>query len=277
MPITIRDLRTVEEYQQVIALEQAIWGFTDLADVVTLPVFTITVKRGAILLGAFDDSGRMVGFAYSLVGMKDGRPMQWSHMLGVVAELRSSGLGRQLKLVQRERALAAGYDLIEWTFDPLQAMNAHLNFTKLGVVADEYVRKVYGDSTSVLHRGTPTDRFVVQWRIREPHVERRIAGDRTLVMRAAEVARAPLANTVVIDGDWPRCAEVILDHDSVRVWAEIPMGFTEMQQCAPERALDWRLQTRDLFERYFARGYRAVDFVLNRESGRGRYLLARTT
>ena len=83
----------------------------------------------------------MVGFAYAVVGMKDGRPMQWSHMLGVLPEFRG-GLGYQLKLAQRERALAQGYDLIEWTFDPLQAMNAHLNFAKLGGVVEEYAREL---------------------------------------------------------------------------------------------------------------------------------------
>ena len=107
----------------------------------------------------------MVGFAFSIVGVKDGQPTQWSHMMGVLPEYRRQGLGRELKLAQRERALAGGFDLMEWTFDPLQALNAHLNFAKLGVVCDEYGVNIYGESSSALHRGTPTDRFVVQWNI----------------------------------------------------------------------------------------------------------------
>src|SRR5262245_17558264 len=179
----IRDLRGIDDYQAVVEAEQAIWGYTDWADVVTVPVFIITVKRGGILIGAFDDANRMVGFAFSIVGVKGGRMMQWSHMMGVLPEHRRSGLGRTLKLAQRDRALAAGVDLMEWTFDPLQALNAHLNFAKLGVVCDEYVENLYGESTSALHRGTPTDRFVVQWLMREPHVERRISGGGTLPVR----------------------------------------------------------------------------------------------
>ena len=101
------------------------------------------------------------------------RPMQWSHMVGVLPEYRRRAWA-ELKLAQRERALAAGFDLMEWTFDPLQALNAHLNFAKLGVVCEEYAVNLYGESTSALHRGTPTDRLVVQWRLGEPHVERRI-------------------------------------------------------------------------------------------------------
>ena len=147
--IVIRDLKTIDEFRQVVALEHAIWGYTDSGDVVTVPVFIFTVKRGATLIGAFDADGRMVGFAYAVVGMKDGRPMQWSHMTGVLPEYRG-GLGYRLKLEQRSRALAQGYELIEWTFDPMQAMNAHLNFAKLGGVVEEYAENFYGESTSAL-------------------------------------------------------------------------------------------------------------------------------
>jgi predicted GNAT superfamily acetyltransferase len=164
-PITIRHLASIDEFRQVVALEQAIWGYTDLGDIVTVPVFIFTVKRGATLIGAFDPStppdpgprpdpdslrasdGRMVGFAYAVVGMKDGRPMMWSHMAGVLPEYRG-GVGYQLKLEQRNRALAQGYELIEWTFDPMQAMNAHFNFAKLGGVVEEYAENFYGESTT---------------------------------------------------------------------------------------------------------------------------------
>jgi predicted GNAT superfamily acetyltransferase len=268
----IRDLHTLDEFRAVVRLEQEIWGYTDMADVVTVPVFIITVKRGGILIGAFDEKDRLVGFAYSIVGMKHGRPMQWSHMLGVIPAYRRSGLGRALKLAQRERAVAAGFDLMEWTFDPLQALNAHLNFHRLGVTSDEYARNLYGDSTSALHRGTPTDRLVVQWRLTEPHVLRRIERRESgLVVRAAEAAAAPTVNSTIEAGQWLRPGPVDLQVDAPRVWVEIPPAFTEMQQAAPDLALEWRLHTREIFETYLGRGYRAVDFDL----GRRRYLLWR--
>jgi predicted GNAT superfamily acetyltransferase len=272
MAVHIRDLHSLDDYRAVVALEQEIWGYTDPGDIITVPVFIITVKRGGILVGAFDDTSRMVGFAFSLVGMKDRQPTQWSHMMGVVPEHRRSGLGRALKLAQRERALAAGFDLMEWTFDPLQALNAHLNFYKLGVVCEEYARNVYGESTSALHRGTPTDRFVVEWHLREPHVERRISRDENAIgVRAAEAAAAPAANTTTTAGNWVRTLPGDLAIDSPRLWVEIPAAFTEMQQEAPDLALEWRQHTREIFETYFSRGYRAVDFELARR----RYLLAR--
>lgn len=272
--ISIRPLSTYEEFKQVLELERAVWGFSDPFDMVPPVVFTITVKRGAILLGAFDEHDRMIGFSYALVGMKAGKVLQWSHMTGVLPEYRG-GLGHRLKLAQRERALQLGYDLIEWTYDPLQAMNAHLNITKLGCVAEEYHRNVYGESTSELHRGTPTDRLVAQWHIADPHVERRLTSVPELRFRAAEVGDAPHINATGMAGGWRTCARIDLTLEARRLWLEIPTGFTEMQNQAPELAMSWRMQTRDVFETYFARGYRVVDFVLDRAAGHGRYLLAR--
>lgn len=277
MAIRIRDLATLDDYRAVVDLEREIWGYADMADVVTVPVFIITVKRGGILIGAFDEHDRMVGFAFSIVGMKAGRPTQWSHMMGVVPSHRQSGLGRQLKLAQRDRALAAGFELMEWTYDPLQALNAHLNFARLGVVCHEYVRNLYGDSTSALHRGTPTDRFIVEWRLAEPHVVRRVQATAGLVVRDQAAIDAPVVNITTEAGPWRKTNAGDLALDTPRVWVEIPTGFTEMQQEAPDLALAWRLQTREMFEVYFARGYRAVDFELSRERQTGRYLLARET
>ena len=272
--IEIRDLTTIDEFRQVMDLERAIWGYTDGADMVGVPVFIFTVHRGATLIGAFGPGGRMVGFAYAVVGMKGGRTMMWSHMTGVLQEFRG-GLGYRLKLAQRERALAHGYDLIEWTFDPMQAMNAHFNFAKLGGVVEEYEENFYGESTSVLHKGTPTDRVVLSWRISAPHVARRLEQPQSLRARAQEVNEAPVANASVMEGEWRKTKQINLTIGDRRVWIEIPTGFTEMQQTAPERALAWRMDVRQMFQHYLSKGYRAVDFVLQREHGFGRYLLAR--
>ena len=272
--LTIRPLTTLEECRQVAALEKSVWGYTDAEDVVPPPVLIVSIKRGGILLGAFDGAGQMVGFVYSIPGIKHGQPMQWSHMLGVVSSARASGLGTQLKLAQREAALAMGMDLIEWTYDPLQAMNAHLNFAKLGTVAQEYEQNIYGTSSSPLHAGTPTDRFVAEWHLQEPHVRRRIEGN-VLVVRDASVAGAPVVNPSIEGVRWVEPGDARLDLDSRRLLVEIPTGFTEMMAEAPDLALRWRLATREIFETCFERGYRAVDFFLSREARRGQYLLAR--
>src|SRR5436190_4292764 len=112
--LTFRDLTTLDDFAQVVELERTVWGI-GYEDVVPVPILAVTVLRGGILVGAFDGK-RMVGFVYSLAGLKHGKPMQWSHMLGVLDEFRNDGLGHRLKLLQRDRALAAGLDLVEWTY-----------------------------------------------------------------------------------------------------------------------------------------------------------------
>jgi predicted GNAT superfamily acetyltransferase len=271
----IRPLTTLEECRQVAALEKTVWGYADAEDVVPPPVLIVSIKRGGILLGAFDDGGSMRGFVYSMPAIKQGRPTQWSHMLGVMPEMRAAGLGARLKLAQRQAALDMGLDLIEWTYDPLQAGNAHLNFAKLGVVVEEYEENIYGESSSPLHSGTSTDRFVAEWRLSEPHVQRRIAALGGPSVRDSSVAGAPVVNPSQPGEPWLRPGSADLSIDARRLLVEIPVGFSEMLERDSRLAHDWRMSTREIFQVYFRRGYRAVDFFLAREARRGQYLLAR--
>lgn len=271
----IRRLTTIEHCRRVARLEREIWGYTDAEDVVPPPVLIVSTLRGGILLGAFDAAGEMQGFVYSLPAVKEGQLTQWSHMLGVRPAARDAGLGVRLKLAQREAALAAGVALIEWTFDPLQALNAYFNFTRLGVVVDEYEENIYGVSSSPLHRGSPTDRFVAQWKLREPHVERRIAARGMPLMRDAGVAAAPIVNPSVERGPWLVPGPASLDVSSRRLLVEIPADYDGIQRADEALALEWRLASRAVFQAYLARGYRVVDFFLSRERKRGQYLLAR--
>jgi predicted GNAT superfamily acetyltransferase len=262
--VTYRDLTTLDDFAAVVDLERRIWG-PGYGDVVPSPILAVSVHRGGILIGAFDGE-RLIGFVYSMPGIKDGKATQWSHMLGVLDEFRQAGIGYRLKLLQRDRALGIGVDLIEWTYDPLQAANAHLNFVKLGVVVEEYLENVYGDSGSPLHQGNPTDRFVAEWFIREP--------------RAAPAAKAASDDTVAVNrtdwaGDWLESVDVDLSCQARLLAVEIPMNFTDMLARAPERAMAWRVCTRAIFTTYLDRGYRVVDFVLNRGERKGTYVMER--
>jgi predicted GNAT superfamily acetyltransferase len=268
---SIRPLTTIEDCRRVVDLEKLVWGYTDAEDVVPVPVLIVSVKRGGILLGAFDRAGEMVGFVYSLSALKNGRASQWSHMLGVLPVARDSGLGTRLKLEQRTATLRMGLDLIEWTYDPLQAMNAHLNFAKLGVIVTEYEENIYGESSSPLHRGNPTDRFVAEWWLSSPEVERRIAGG---AQEANLASTAPSVNRVRRHGSSIECADVDLHRTGALLAVEIPMGFNRLMQEEPGQALEWRMATRQIFAAYLHRGYRVVDFFLDRAAEKGRYILA---
>jgi len=270
--IRIADITDVAGCRAVVALQEAVWGRD--GEIVPASLLVVSAKRGGILLGAYEGDD-LAGFVWSMPGWRDGLATHWSHMLAVRPAARGAGLGERLKLAQRERALQAGVELIEWTFDPLQAPNAHLNLHVLGCTAAEYRADAYGPMAGPLTAGTPTDRLVAEWRLREAHVARRLGARRArgLVARDRGVLEAPPAIDVRRDGDWLVCGDVHV-HDARRVLLPVPARFTEMQQQATPAALAWRLAARQAFEAYFSRGYRAVDFFLDRESGAGRYLLA---
>ena len=178
--------------------------------------------------------------------------MQWSHMLGVRPEYRASGIGRELKLEQRRVSLAMGIDLMEWTFDPLVAVNARLNFSRLGVEVEEYVVNVYGDSVSPLHRGAPTDRFIAQWRMRSPRVEAVLDGSGAPAGEEAWTD-VPRVNDVGREGGWLVCAGCDLARSDPRLAVAIPPRFTDMLERQPETARAWRMATREIFTAYLSR------------------------
>jgi predicted GNAT superfamily acetyltransferase len=190
-----RELFTEPELREAVALQKTIWGWDD-ADLLPFRMFVVATKIGGQLLGAFD-SGRMIAFCLAIPGLKpDGRVYLHSHMLGVLPESRNAGIGRQLKLRQKDDALARGIDLIEWTFDPLELKNAYFNIERLGATVRRYVRNQYGVSTSALHGGLPTDRCVAEWWIRKPRQKVEIV---ERIQVPADIADARAKQTEIAD------------------------------------------------------------------------------
>lgn len=171
--IVIRSCHGLDELKACVALQKEIWNFSD-AELVPLRMFVVAEKVGGQVMGAFDGK-EMVGFALSVPGTRSGHIYLHSHMLAVRKEHRNSGLGRGLKLLQREDALTRGIGLIEWTFDPLEIKNAYLNIEKLGAISRRYNINQYGITSSPLQGGLPSDRLIAEWWLKSKRVETLLA------------------------------------------------------------------------------------------------------
>jgi predicted GNAT superfamily acetyltransferase len=167
--IALRRCHGIEDFRACVALQKEVWNFSD-AELVPLRMFVVADKVGGQVMGAFDGDV-MVGFALSVPGTRTGHVYLHSHMLAVRKDHRNSGLGRRLKLMQREDALARGIELIEWTFDPLEIKNGYLNIEKLGAIARRYNINQYGITSSPLQGGLPSDRLIAEWWLKSKRVE----------------------------------------------------------------------------------------------------------
>lgn len=172
--IEIRPCTTLEEFAACIALQKDVWGDAD-RELVPQHIFVVAQKTGGQVLGAYEGE-RLVGYLLAMVGLRNGHLHLHSHMTGVHPDYQNDGIGRRLKLAQREEALARGIGLVEWTFDPLKLRNAYFNIVRLGAIIRTYLPNVYGQTTSHLDRGMPTDRFLAEWWVASPRVRQILAG-----------------------------------------------------------------------------------------------------
>jgi predicted GNAT superfamily acetyltransferase len=241
--VVIRQCEKLADMQACFALQKEIWKFSD-ADLIPVRMFVVASKIGGQVIGAFD-ANDLVGFAIAIPGVRNGRSYLHSHMLAVRLEYRNGGLGRRLKLWQRDDALKRGFELMEWTFDPLEIKNAYLNIEKLGAIARRYNVNQYGITSSPLQGGLPTDRLVAEWWMKSKRVEH--------ILTATRPAKT--------DG---------------RARIEVPAEVYEWKMSPDTRgqALAVQQRNREQFERAFAEGLSVLGYERD-ESGNGRFLLGR--
>ena len=241
--ITLRCCRGIDEFRACVALQKEVWNFSD-AELVPLRMFVVADKVGGQVMGAFD--GReMVGFALSVPGTRTGHIYLHSHMLAVRKDHRNGGLGRRLKLLQREEALSRGIELIEWTFDPLEIKNAYLNLEKLGAIARRYNINQYGITSSPLQGGLPSDRLIAEWWLKSKRVETLLATEKNPAIAIQSSIEVPA---------------------QIYDWKAAPETRGKAQQ-VQER-------NREQFLRAFSHGLAVLGYDRDAE-GNGKYLLGR--
>ncbi len=256
MSITIRPLRTTADFKECVELQEATWG-VGFSERVPPAILNVGQRLGGVSSGAYDETGDLVGFVFGLTGLRDGRLVHWSDMLAVRPGLRDSGLGRRLKWYQLDEVVSRGVERMHWTFDPLQARNAHLNLTRLGAVIREYEENMYGDTDSPLHRGIGTDRFIALWLLTSERVSTRREG---AFDSDAAFADAPLALGSTVNGGLPApdLSEALPGNDRVRV--SIPSDVGRLMEDDLPLAVAWREATRTAFAHYLADGYEVREF-----------------
>jgi predicted GNAT superfamily acetyltransferase len=221
----------------MVELEFRVWGFGE-RDVVPSQMYVVASKIGGQILAAFVEH-KMIGFVLAYPGIRNGAAYLHSHMAAVLPEFQDLGIGRKLKLAQRDDALARGIPLIEWTFDPLQSRNAYFNLCRLGVVARRYLVDVYGSTSSPLHAGLPTDRLVAEWYVASHRVKDILSGEAP--------RQGDLLKRVSVDG----------------------------REGSPEELLAAQHTLREQFQRLFADGYTATWFERGQRGGA--YVLERSS
>ncbi|CAN5708866.1 MAG: hypothetical protein H0U67_10885 [Gemmatimonadetes bacterium] len=259
----IRALSTADDFRACANLQRLTWG-AEFADLVPGHLMKIAQRIGGVAAGAFDESGVLLGFVFGMTGVRNGSPVHWSDMLAVRPESRGLGIGRLLKQHQRRQVLALGVPVIEWSFDPLVARNAHLNLVRLGATVSDYVVDMYGQSTSDLHDGLGTDRLIVSW----PSM----SGSGSQPM-AEPAERATAALNTIDDGydHQSRAPAVASGEGQIRI--AIPLDIHEVRAASTERAREWRESTRASFLAAMSDGYRVKTFETDRNSGHGDYVL----
>jgi predicted GNAT superfamily acetyltransferase len=192
--MVIRHCHGIEEFEACIRVEREVWKSSDV-DIIPIPLFVVASETGGQVLGAFRGKD-LIGFTMAIAGWRARKPFLHSHMTAVLDGNRDRGIGRRLKLYQRDDALARGIALVEWTFDPLITKNAYFNFMRLGAIARRYLPNVYGITTSPLHASLPTDRLVAEWHLRSDRFRRVLAGKQANRPKSKKAARITIPSNV---------------------------------------------------------------------------------
>jgi predicted GNAT superfamily acetyltransferase len=270
MSYTIRDLKNYDEMVALRRLQREIWGLDELDIGLYPPLLNTAAKNGGVVLGAFDDDGgRMVAFLFGFLGREPGGPFKLcSQTMGVLREWRGQGIAEALKRTQRERVIAQRLPLITWTYDPLEAPNAHLNLHKLRAVTRTYWVDVYGSNFGALNAGLPTDRLVVEWWVSGRWTEKPPADPMVL-------DDAPPVFECEGQGVQRRIVRSQLGLTSEMIQLEIPADIHPVKAANMELAIDWRYKVRRAMESYLGKGYITTDFISTTSRGqrRNRYLL----
>jgi predicted GNAT superfamily acetyltransferase len=265
--LTIAPFQSQADYKSAVDIQREVWKFDDI-DIIPPAMLLASDHSGGITLGAYNSIGEMIGFVTSILGMEDGILVQHSHMLAVRQAYRNFGVGYRLKLAQRKEALKRKIRRITWTFDPVQPLNAYFNLGKLGAWSNVYKENFYGETTSVLHRGLPTDRLVARWDLDSAAVARRLdAGGPRHDLRKELKKQEVINRLEEVAPGMATSSPAKLTAAADQLLFEVPYNLPTIKVRNLGVALEWQGKMRQVFRSYFKKGYVASDFWVGEEEG----------
>ncbi len=265
--VTTGPFRNLTDYNTCVEIQREVWHFDDI-DLIPAPMLLAAAHCGGMNIGAYNNLGELIGFTCSILGMEGDDLLQHSHMLAVRMAYRNFDVGFKLKLAQRKEALKRKIKTITWTFDPMQPLNAYFNLGKLGAWTNTYNEDFYGETTSSLHRGLPTDRFMAKWDLTAPSVLDRIEAGPPRRDLKKEFKKYPLVNSLEdVAPGLPASSPVKLNCSETDLLFEVPYNLPEIKGRNLGVALEWQGKLRQVFRNYFKRGYAATDFWVAEEDG----------
>jgi predicted GNAT superfamily acetyltransferase len=234
--IVIRECTSIDELDSCTRLQREVFGLPDL-EISPRRHLIVSRQAGGWTLGAFVREGgaeRLVGFVHHLAAVKGNEIFGYSHMMAVTQDYQNKGVGARLKWSQRKRAIEEGRSFIKWTWDPMQARNAHFNLNRLGVTVKSYAENFYG--TDYGTAPAPIDEATL------PETPPGIDSDRLFASWNLQARR-------VIDLARGSVATVIANPDAS---IQIPADWSKLVKQSPGEAKQEQLRVRLEFQTAFA-------------------------
>jgi predicted GNAT superfamily acetyltransferase len=266
--IIIRPLDIEKEYADYASLDMDVHG-TTLLDVYPIRGLIKATHYGALLVGAFLETGELVGVDLCIPALRDGKVVLSSQTLAVKEGYRNLRIGERLRLAQRDHAIQSGINTIVFPFDPLNSHNASLYCRKLGGRGISYVPNYFGETTFLFQAGIPTDRLLVDWVVQSERVIQRLASTPQNTVLDPSL---PIVLRNHVHSDQRQIpVDAVQDASYHRFYLEIPHQFRLMITADPESAHRWRRVSRDLFLFYLQHGFQVTDLYAVSEENRTRY------
>ena len=275
--VAIGPFRNPADYKACMDIQQEAFGQRDM-DFIPVSMLITASRTGGILLGAYSGLGDMIGFTFSILGTREGKPVQHCCLLATKAAYKNFDIGFKLQSALRKEALKRKITCVTCAFDPMQPLHSYFFLGKLGFQAVAYEENLFGETSRHYDRGLPSDRMTAVWDLENDVVIKRLETGPPRHDFRKELKRVPVINQLIESAPGLFVSSPIkMDCNMEAFLFEIPYNLPEIKNRDLGAAMEWQRNLRQVFGGYFKKGYTAVDFWAAEQDGqlRAGYLLGK--